>query len=156
MIIWGGQDASPVNRYDGARYNPATDTWTPMSTVGAPSARQASSAVWTGREMIVWGGADNSGSVNTGGRYNPAMDAWVASTTTAGAPTARQSHSGIWTGSRMIVTHGGILGNGMLNTGGIYQPPIPAIGPHTATITISAPGASNSPQTITVDLTVIP
>jgi N-acetylneuraminic acid mutarotase len=156
MIIWGGQDASPVNRYDGARYNPATDTWTPMSTVGAPSARQASSAVWTGREMIVWGGADNSGSVNTGGRYNPAMDAWVASTTTAGAPTARQSHSGIWTGSRMIVTHGGILGNGMLNTGGIHQPPIPAFGPHTATITISAPGASNSPQTITVDLTVIP
>jgi len=156
MIIWGGQDGAPLNRNDGGRYNPATDTWTAMSTVGAPTGRQAGSAVWTGREMIVWGGADNSGSVNTGGRYNPATDSWVASTTTVGSPAARQSHGGIWTGSRMIVTHGGVSGNGQLNTGGIYQPPIPAIGPHQATITISAPGAHNSPRTITVDLLVSP
>lgn len=156
MIIWGGQDGTLANLNDGARYDPASDTWTPMPSFGAPTGRQASTAVWTGWEMIVWGGADNSGSVNSGGRYNPATDSWVASTTTVGAPTARQSHGGIWTGTRMIVTHGGISGNGQLNTGGIYQPPIPAIGPHRATITISAPGAKNSPQTITVDLTVSP
>jgi hypothetical protein len=91
-----------------------------------------------------------------GGRFNPAMDSWVGSTPTAGAPAARQSHSGVWTGIRMIVTHGGIMGNGMLDTGGVYQPAIPAIGPHRATITISSPCATNNPQTITVDLTVSP
>jgi hypothetical protein len=39
------------------------DTWTATSTDGAPSARRNHTAVWTGSEMIIWGGyyADNSG-----------------------------------------------------------------------------------------------
>jgi len=57
MIIWGGVTSfcnGPLNT--GARYNPSTDTWTPMSVTGAPAARLAHSAVWTGTHMIVWGG----------------------------------------------------------------------------------------------------
>ena len=31
--------------------------------------------VWTGSEMIVWGGNEfPTGATNTGGRYNPSMD----------------------------------------------------------------------------------
>jgi hypothetical protein len=55
-----------------------------------------------------------------------------------------------------MVVWGGQDSAGMTDTGGIYRPPIPAIGPHTATVTIAAPGASNTPQTITVNLTVAP
>ena len=34
------------------------DTWTATSTTNAPAARFDHTAVWTGSEMIVWGGAD--------------------------------------------------------------------------------------------------
>ena len=57
MIIWGGVTTFCSGPLDtGARYNPSTDTWTPMSVTGAPTARLAHSAVWTGTQMIVWGG----------------------------------------------------------------------------------------------------
>src|SRR5205823_11329250 len=71
------------------------DTWTVTS--GPPDSRRDNTAVWTGSEMIVWGG---SGGVyfNTGGRYNPATDSWTA-TTNANAPTARALHTAVWTGT---------------------------------------------------------
>ena len=38
-------------------------------------------AVWTGAEMIIWGGADRFfGEVPTGGRYSPATDSWQPTT----------------------------------------------------------------------------
>ena len=40
----------------GGRYNPSTDSWTATSTTNAPAARVVHTAVWTGSEMIVWGG----------------------------------------------------------------------------------------------------
>jgi hypothetical protein len=67
--------------------------------------------------MIVWGGNDGSGLVNTGGVYDPATDTWTA-TSTVGAPDARSYHTTVWTGSRMIVW-GGLF----LNTGGVYDDP---------------------------------
>ena len=46
------------NRYigTGARYNPATDTWTEMTLTGAPSPRVAPSGVWTGKGLLFFGG----------------------------------------------------------------------------------------------------
>ena len=44
------------------------DTWSPTNLTGAPDARFWQTAVWTGSEMIVWGGSAIS-SLNTGGRY---------------------------------------------------------------------------------------
>ncbi|MDX9724696.1 MAG: hypothetical protein RBU37_28360, partial [Myxococcota bacterium] len=53
------------------------DTWLPISTIAAPEARQMHSAVWTGTEMIVWGGEDEKNlEINTGGRYDPRTDTW--------------------------------------------------------------------------------
>lgn len=69
MIVWGGDDAG-FRTNTGGLYNPAGNTWTAVTTTGAPSARDYHSAVWTGTEMIVWGGNDGSGT-NTGGRYTP-------------------------------------------------------------------------------------
>ena len=40
----------------GGRYNPSTDSWTATSTTNAPDGRYGHTAVWTGSEMIVWGG----------------------------------------------------------------------------------------------------
>ena len=36
------------------------ETWLPTPTVGAPSVRRSQSAVWTGKEMIIWGGYNGS------------------------------------------------------------------------------------------------
>src|SRR5439155_254979 len=47
----------------------ATDSWTATSTTSAPDGRYLHTAVWTGTEMIVWGGTDNTSFFNTGGRY---------------------------------------------------------------------------------------
>src|SRR5207253_3025481 len=92
------------------------DTWTPTSLINAPAARLNHTAVWTGSEMIVWGGGDGSNVFNTGGRYNPSTDSWAATSTT-GAPTARAVHTAVWTGSEMIVWGGG-SGGGIHNNGG--------------------------------------
>src|SRR5205807_5826969 len=75
MIVSGGSsNTGPNYSYfnTGGRYNTSTGTWTATSTANAPSARIFHTAVWTGSEMIVWGGNDVVvGRANTGGRYNP-------------------------------------------------------------------------------------
>ena len=83
------------------------DTWTATTTVNAPDARDilASQYVWTGSEMIIWGGSNPQG-LNTGGRYNPSTDTWTATSTT-NAPIARGGHTAVWTGSEMIIWGGG-------------------------------------------------
>jgi hypothetical protein len=53
----------------GGRYDPSTDSWIAISTTNAPSPRDGHTAVWSGSEMIVWGGNGDGGSLNTGGRY---------------------------------------------------------------------------------------
>src|SRR5436189_1144184 len=53
--------------------SPCTDQWAGTSTFGAPTARYTHTAVWTGSEMIVWGGF-NAGVFNNSGRYNPSTD----------------------------------------------------------------------------------
>ena len=115
MIVWGGMEAVGFVYNDGSRYNPATDTWMPVSNTGAPGVRHAHSAAWTGSEMVVFGG-DGS---NTGGRYDPVTDTWRP-TSTAGAPIGQQWAASVWTGKELIVW-GGILGV-PVNTGARYDP----------------------------------
>jgi hypothetical protein len=71
MIVWGGH-GSTMDFNDGKRYNPTGDSWTPTTQTNAPFARAVATAVWTGNEMIIWGGIsyDTGGMLlNSGGRY---------------------------------------------------------------------------------------
>jgi N-acetylneuraminic acid mutarotase len=116
MIVWGGFGSGTYFN-TGGRYDPTSNTWTAISTSGTPTARRYHSAVWTGTEMIVWGGINSSGTYsNTGGRYNPTSNIWTAISTT-GVPTARVGHTAVWTGTEMIV-----WGGSNTNTGGRYNP----------------------------------
>ena len=66
MIIWGGEFVPNT----GGRYHPSTNSWIATSTINAPFARNFHTAIWTGSEMIVWGGwDDNEVNLNSGGRY---------------------------------------------------------------------------------------
>ena len=132
MIVWGGGAENT-----GGRYNPATNTWTATSTAKAPSARSDHTAVWTGTEMVVWGGDTYAGGVlNSGGKYKPNTNSWTPTGTT-NAPHARLFHTAIWTGNEMIVWGGSASPGGeVLNTGGRYNP---ATNSWTATSTNIAP-----------------
>ena len=121
MIVWGGKvTGSPPAVNDGARYDPATDTWTAVSTIGAPAPRHSHSAVWTGSEMIVWGGFGESDYVTDGARYDPATDTW-APIASAGAPQGRTFHATLWTGSELVVW-GGLQNTTVLGDGARYDP----------------------------------
>jgi len=118
MIVWGGWAGDYPEYYNtGGRYNPATDSWTATATSGAPVGRYDHAAVWTGTEMIVWGGTVSSASALTGGRYNPATDSWTA-TSTVGAPDSTNDTVAVWTGSRMLVWGG----YSATDEGGRYDP----------------------------------
>jgi len=124
MIIWGGDyfGGGYHSLNTGGKYNPSTNSWNSTSITNAPSSRVGHTAVWTGTEMIVWGGFDeDSLSIyNNGGKYNPLTDSWTA-TSTCWVPGARYSHSAAWTGNEMIIW-GGYDGSSYLNTGGRYWP----------------------------------
>jgi N-acetylneuraminic acid mutarotase len=98
-----------------------------MSTIGAPKGRLSVTAVWTGTEMVLWGGVndaqasgvdDASRFVGTGARYNPATDTWTEITTT-GAPSPRLT-SVVWTGDGLLA-FGGYNGS-HLNDTWFYSP----------------------------------
>ncbi len=117
----------------GAGYDPATDTWVPTSTgEGAPSPRALHTAVWTGDEIVVWGGVPDYGT-GTGARYDPVTRAWQP-TSTIGAPRWREYHRAEWLGSKMIVWGGQAYD--YLDTGGVYEP---ATDSWQATTTVGAP-----------------
>ena len=118
MIVWGGVGVAELA--SGSRYDPVGDAWSATTGVGAPSARGLHTAVWTGSEMIVWGGSAAGSGLGTGSRYDPAGDVWTATTST-GAPSARTLHTAVWSGDEMIVWGGNNLGNGV-SSGARYSP----------------------------------
>ena len=84
-------------------YSPSEDAW---SDVPADTQRRSdlTATVWTGREMIVWGG--------TSGRiFTPGTSTWSA-VTALGQPSTRQAASAVWTGTAMILYGGDSLADG--------------------------------------------
>lgn len=145
MIVWGGLKfnamSAPTVFNSGGIYDPLTNSWKAVATLGAPIARFGHSAVWTGSEMIVWGGnskpsffagpngsddavpegfAFDPGSLNDGGAYDPVANTW-RTISRVNAPSPRADHTAIWTGSRMVVWGGGDAHSNLAG-GGIYDP----------------------------------
>ena len=103
VLTWGGtsfdsSNATNIVFDDGALYDPVQDTWNAIPANAASSPRRNSSAVWTGSEMLIWGGevgpkasvenastpAFSTFQAATGGAaYNPAAacDAWARTIT---------------------------------------------------------------------------
>lgn len=106
MLVWGGYSrnstCNPCNHEDGAIYDLAADTWTLMSP-GPLSGRGAHRAVWTGREMLIWGGF-NTTELNDGATYNPESDAWAALPQSPLLP--RQGQAMVWTGNQALIWGG--------------------------------------------------
>ncbi len=139
MLVFGGlaDSADPRSALStGSRYDPKTDTWKPIATHGAPSARHRHWAVWTGRQMIVWGGLDGAyHPIGDGALYDPALDLWKP-VSNRDAPSPRfADEPATWTGLEMILWGGSNHVDDWyadLTDGGRYDPvsdrwiPIPA------------------------------
>jgi N-acetylneuraminic acid mutarotase len=128
VIVWGGCDgyfpACEFKKSDGASYDPATDTWTSISSLGAPSPRDSHATVWTGSEMIVWGGAsqkDANGPLGTGAIYNPATDTWRPMSM-QGALTAMIDPAAVWMIDKMVVWGGFGDNFARIGDGALYDP----------------------------------
>jgi hypothetical protein len=120
MIVWGGTaydpvtgDATPFG--DGAAFNLANGTWRIIAP--APlAAREQFPAVWTGTEMVVWGGqvvehADVEGvPIHDGAAYNPTTDSWrmlPAAPLGSGTPQGRIVTL-VWTGTEVVLSGGSV------------------------------------------------
>jgi N-acetylneuraminic acid mutarotase len=136
MIVWGGATADGEDYFhDGARYNPATDTWVALPVPGSPGV-ESHRAVWTGSEMIVIG---PGGAGMQGARYNPSTNAWTP-LPLANAPSVRRGFALVWTGQEAILWGGvnGIVGNA---SGARYNPSTNTWTP--MTVNNAPPGRAN-------------
>ena len=126
VIIWGGEGAAgPLG--DGARLIFSDDSpseWKATGLTGAPSARSAHTAVWTGTSLIVWGGSRGGLAMGDGAIYDQESDAW-STVATENAPSARENHAAVWTGSEMVVI-GGDDATGALSDSHAYNPSLKA------------------------------
>jgi hypothetical protein len=91
--------------------------WHSISSVGAPEPYADSQGIWTGTEVIIWGGRAASSA-----RYDPARDSWSPMSTVE-APSPRSRADVFWTGSELLVWGGNSLaGGGITNNGARYDP----------------------------------
>lgn len=131
-IFWGGFGAyvSPTYAYakkNGAAYNVLSDTWRLLDSTTQPAALNGSqgrfdhAAVWTGSQMIIFGGCETSYSLSyygcyssygtpkaDGGIYDPTTDKWTALPAVPSTFVGRSGAKAIWstTTNEMIVWGG--------------------------------------------------
>lgn len=91
--------------------------------------RHSHSMVWTGREVIVWGGATRAGNApiyfDDGAAYDPASDRWRTLAPSRLSP--RADHVAAWTGTEMLVWGGNPgnptpYGKNEFTDGALYNP----------------------------------
>jgi hypothetical protein len=121
VIIWGGTGVGgPLN--DGGELvfsSGAPSQWVATTLTGAPAGRSGHSAIWTGQQMIIWGG-NSSGALGDGGIFTPSGNSWAAVSSTS-SPAARYNHAALWTGTEMLILDGS-TGSGELASGSAYNP----------------------------------
>jgi hypothetical protein len=110
----------------GALYDPATDIWTALPAPEAPCARTGHALVWTGQDLVVWGGGDCAPDEHRpvtveGRRWRPGQAAWTP-IDAAGAPTPRVHAVAHWVGGALLVW-GGVGRQGAARDGGLLRLP---------------------------------
>lgn len=102
LLVWGGltlKGSENIWLADGAALDPSTNRW--RSLPPAPmSARSYPAAVWTGTEMLVWGGGAADALFRDGAAFNPATNRWRTMGSQTPAPMLRPA--AVWTGTEML------------------------------------------------------
>lgn len=84
--------------------------------------RAGHSIVWTGEELIVWGGRSADGALADGAIYNPQSNEWRQ--LADGPLQGRSDHVAVWTGEEMLIVGGqDVFASGTILTDGAgYDP----------------------------------
>ena len=104
MIVWGGNNGSGTEYYNGAVYTISTNTWSLISATNAP-ARKMSNGSWTGTEMLL-----SSPNLNVNAydylayRYNLVANTWTAIPAIPSylGKTSVVINDHLWSGSNML------------------------------------------------------
>ena len=103
MIVWGGRVENSFY-YDGAAYDPVTDSWRRLPPPPAVFAGKDPSMLWTGDEAVILGAmgdADTYGEYIGAAAYDPVTDSWRS---LANAPDSVRVGGGAWwTGDSIVV-----------------------------------------------------
>jgi hypothetical protein len=111
LVVWGGRTRDRLLHADGAAYDPRTRRWRPVPP--APQAQafpEGGAAVWTGRELLLWGGdtpvagtrLDGAMRPGDGLAYDPVTDRWRRLPAPPGLLPAR-ARPAVWTGQELLV-----------------------------------------------------
>ncbi|RDB05958.1 Kelch repeat-containing protein [Runella aurantiaca] len=127
MFIWGGYETLSSSYVgNGKLYNVNTDSWTPISSTNAPTARgYHATSIWTGTDILVWGGISSGGLVNDGAIYSPNTNTW-STMASVNAPSARRRFSPVWTGDKMMIWGGENYNYETIGDGKLYNPSLNA------------------------------
>ena len=105
-----------------AAYNPVTNRWRELPRWGDRNAV----TVWTGRQVLTWGGGCCDDFSAGGGAYAPATNAWQQ---LPRGPLAGRHTTGAWTGTELIVaggtgsdSHGNVVGYKTFADAAAYNP----------------------------------
>ena len=128
LFLGGNRPGADQPPAAGLAFNPATNTWRKLPPMAYP--RTGFAAVWTGRQLLVWGGLTGPYTAPVlpphGEAYDPATNQWTA--LPASPLHGRVVGTAVWTGHSMIVW-GGWAPNGDTSTpyldGAIYTPTNP-------------------------------
>jgi N-acetylneuraminic acid mutarotase len=113
--VWNGTEMLIWGEANGA-YSPSTNRWRPLHD---PLIGAASITLWTGRQVIMWGGGCCDSYLADGATYDISHDAW---TRIPASPLAGRHASAVWTGTEMV-TVGGVGAEGtFLADAAAYNP----------------------------------
>ncbi len=122
MIVWGGTAQSTYHN-SGGIYDPGTNTWTSMPTTASIglAGRAYPESVWTGTEMIVWGGyRPNHTHMADGARFNFDNNAWAPLPSNGLA--GRYAPKMAWTGKEVLLYGGWNVDSGPYADGASFDP----------------------------------
>jgi hypothetical protein len=125
LIVWGGYVYSgysdEVAQGDGFRYDVRTQTWDELPD-SPLQARTIPASVWTGTQLLIWGGArtpDLDGYRADGAAFDPASGTWRM---LPPAPLSARAPLHVWTGRELIVWGTSVRVDDRPRDGAAYDP----------------------------------
>lgn len=102
LVMWGGySDYGGTVHNDGFSWDPDTNAWTPIAE-SPLTGRSAAGAVFTGTEIVIWGGyGEGQTPLGNGAAYDPEADSWRLLPDAPIGPAIPVAT--VWTGEEVLV-----------------------------------------------------
>jgi N-acetylneuraminic acid mutarotase len=104
VLVWSSAPATPeaYGREVVLAYNPSTNTWRHLPPSGL-TPRNGGVRVWTGHELVVWGGlnSDRTVAYGDGARLDPSTNRWRR--LPAAPVPARGGAAAVWSGHEVLL-----------------------------------------------------